>query len=325
MSKACHPFKPPANWKELFCAVRDLRRGGGAPVDTIGCDRLYDPVAPRSIQRYQILLSLMLSSQTRDQVTAAAMHRLRYQVEGGCTPQAIVKIQHEALAELLTPVSFYNNKARYIKEATSRILDEFHGEVPSELEDVLKLPGVGPKMAHLFMQAADGKVLGIGVDVHVHRIARRFRWTPESVRTPEDSRAALESWLPREHWSEINHLLVGFGQTICTPRNPKCNTCALNALCPNAFKENTTTSTSGAGGKKKQEKEETRPLGNHEPEHFGTAVTRRYRRCSRETEVSSTECKDVEDLMEPAKEEDSDVSQKRCVAQRHRSKRRRCA
>lgn len=205
-------------------------------MDTIGCDQLYDHGAKRSVQRYQILLSLMLSSQTRDQVTAAAMERLR---RVGCTQQNVAQMKQEELASLLTPVSFFNNKARFIIEATKTILDKHNGDVPSKMEELLELPGVGPKMAHLFVQAADGKTLGIGVDVHVHRIARRFHWTPPSVRTPEDSRVALESWLPKEHWREINHLLVGLGQTICTPRHPKCDSCSLSALCPSAFVEST--------------------------------------------------------------------------------------
>jgi endonuclease III len=229
-------FAPPRNWEVLYNAVKGMRQSGTAPVDTVGCDRLYDPHATRSHQRYQILLSLMLSSQTRDQVTAAAMDRLKA-VRGGCTPTTVNSMKEQKLAELLHPVSFYNNKAKYIKQTTSAIIERFDSEVPSDYDTLVSFPGLGPKMVHLFLQAADGVTLGIGVDIHVHRISQRFRWVPETVKSPEDTRKALESWLPREYWNQVNHLLVGHGQTICLPRGPRCGDCAAAPHCPNAFKE----------------------------------------------------------------------------------------
>lgn len=98
----------------------------------------------------------------------------------------------------------------------------------------MSLPGVGPKMAYLTMSAAWGRDEGIGVDVHVHRITNLWHWHKTS--TPEHSRVELESWLPREKWHEINHLLVGLGQTICLPIGRKCDECDLGKqkLCPSA-------------------------------------------------------------------------------------------
>lgn len=92
-------------------------------------------------------------------------------------------------------------------------------------------------MAHLFMAHALGKPEGIGVDVHVHRICNRLEWV--HTKTPEATRKALETWLPKEHWGVqgINWLLVGFGQTICRARNPLCHQCAVNDRCPAAFRE----------------------------------------------------------------------------------------
>lgn len=225
---------PPKGWRKLYDVVCSMRAAADAPVDSIGCDRLFDPKAPKSVQRYQILLSLMLSSQTRDQVTAAAMGRLK---EAGCTPQQVMKLSEAKLAALLVPVSFYNNKAKYIKETTRRIVEEHAAEVPSDYQTLTSFPGLGPKMVHLFLQAADGKVEGIGVDTHVHRIARRFKWVPPSAKSPEDTRKALEGWMPRELWDKVNHLLVGLGQTVCLPRHPKCDMCPAASVCPNAFVE----------------------------------------------------------------------------------------
>ena len=98
----------------------------------------------------------------------------------------------------------------------------------------MTLPGVGPKMAYLCMSAAWGLTEGIGVDVHVHRITNLWGW--HVTKGPEETRKALEAWLPRERWHEINHLLVGFGQTICLPVGRDCGTCRLSerGLCPSA-------------------------------------------------------------------------------------------
>mmetsp|Transcript_19627 Transcript_19627/g.31156 ORF Transcript_19627/g.31156 Transcript_19627/m.31156 type:complete len:120 (-) Transcript_19627:84-443(-) len=96
-----------------------------------------------------------------------------------------------------------------------------------------KLPGVGPKMAYLCMQTAWGRSVGIGVDVHVHRISNRLGWVNST--NPEQTRKALETWLPREHWAEINPMLVGLGQTICKARKPLCSKCNVKDLCPYAL------------------------------------------------------------------------------------------
>ncbi|EAN85193.1 putative endonuclease III [Trypanosoma cruzi] len=229
-----HAFKPPPNWEKLYVRVKELREGLEAPVDTLGCSKLFDKAALHETRRYHILLALMLSAQTKDHVTAAAMHAL---IRIGCTPEVIAKMPEKTLDEFISKVGFHNKKAKHIKEATDAILKRHQGRVPHSYEDLIALPGIGPKMAHLFLQEADGVVLGIGVDTHVHRISQRFLWVPSTVKTPEDTRKALESWLPRKYWGEINGLLVGLGQTICTPRLPRCSECPASDLCPNAFKE----------------------------------------------------------------------------------------
>lgn len=227
-------FSPPANWRQLYTRMASYRKDLVAPVDTIGCSSLVDRTAPMETQRFHILVALMLSSQTKDPVTAAAMHLL---MEAGLTPQSVAAMPPATLDGYICKVGFHNNKTKYIKEVAGILLRDFSGRVPREYEQVIALPGVGPKMAHLFFQAADGRVLGIGVDTHVHRISQRFKMVPPTVKSPEDTRKVLEAWLPKEHWADINHLMVGLGQTICTPLNPKCDSCELSDLCPNAFKE----------------------------------------------------------------------------------------
>lgn len=109
--------------------------------------------------------------------------------------------------------------------------DQYNDDIPNTVETLCKLPGVGPKMAHICMKVAWGEVTGIGVDTHVHRISNRLGWV-RNTKTPEGTRKELEEWLPQEIWSEVNHLLVGFGQQICQPVRPQCATCLNHELCP---------------------------------------------------------------------------------------------
>lgn len=119
---------------------------------------------------------------------------------------------------------------------------KYDGDIPSSLEELLLLPGIGPKMAHLVMNVAWNNVQGICVDTHVHRICNRLEWvsrqgTKQKTSSPEETRESLQLWLPKEEWVPINPLLVGFGQTICTPLRPRCGVCGVSDLCPSAFKE----------------------------------------------------------------------------------------
>lgn len=111
------------------------------------------------------------------------------------------------------------------------LVEEYKGDIPDSIEGLLKLPGVGKKMAHLCMKSAWNVTTGIGVDVHMHRIINRLNWVPKPTKTAEETRVALEDWLPFELWNEINHMLVGFGQTICASK-PKCDICKNTSICP---------------------------------------------------------------------------------------------
>ncbi|XP_070424883.1 endonuclease III-like protein 1 isoform X2 [Equus przewalskii] len=126
------------------------------------------------------------------------------------------------------------NKVKYIKQTSAILQQRYDGDIPASVAELVALPGVGPKMAHLAMAVAWGTVSGIAVDTHVHRIANRLRWTKKTTKSPEETRTALEEWLPRELWREINGLLVGFGQQTCLPVRPRCQACLNRALCPAA-------------------------------------------------------------------------------------------
>jgi endonuclease-3 len=144
--------------------------------------------------------------------------------------------QPKEVDEAIRQVGFHTRKAQYLLKTSEILVRDYGGDIPPTLDKILELPGVGPKMAHILMNVGWGTPVGIGVDTHVHRICNRLGWV-KNTRTPEQTRLQLESWLPRTYWGQINHLLVGFGQTICTPLNPHCDECPVNDLCPSAFRE----------------------------------------------------------------------------------------
>ncbi|XP_033829644.1 endonuclease III-like protein 1 [Periophthalmus magnuspinnatus] len=223
----------PAEWKKQLDHIREMRSGRDAPVDNMGAEKCYDHDALAEVKRFQVLVSLMLSSQTKDQVTAGAMGRLRAH---GCTVENILSTDDETLGKLIYPVGFWKTKVKYLKLTCAMLQKEFAGDIPNSVEDLVRLPGVGPKMAHLAMDIAWDQVSGIGVDTHVHRISNRLGWLKKMTKNPEETRKALEEWLPRELWSEINWLLVGFGQQVCLPVNPLCSVCLNQHNCPSAHK-----------------------------------------------------------------------------------------
>ncbi|XP_013143761.1 PREDICTED: endonuclease III-like protein 1 isoform X2 [Papilio polytes] len=223
----------PSNWRQFLDNLRMMRSKNDAPVDSMGCHMTMDENAPPKVIRYQTLISLMLSSQTKDQVTFAAMERLK---ERGLSVDNVLAMSDEELGKLIYPVGFWKTKVKYIKKTTQTLKDQYGGDIPNSVEKLCKLTGVGPKMAHICMKVAWDKVTGIGVDTHVHRISNRIGWVKKPTATPEDTRKSLESWLPFELWSEVNHLMVGFGQTICLPLGPSCDKCLNKDICPSSGK-----------------------------------------------------------------------------------------
>ncbi|CAH2037022.1 unnamed protein product, partial [Iphiclides podalirius] len=223
----------PPQWRMFLENLKMMRSNNDAPVDSMGCHMTMDENAPPQVIRYQTLISLMLSSQTKDQVTFAAMERLK---ERGLTVENVLALSDEELGKLIYPVGFWKIKVKYIKKTTETLKDQYNSDIPDSVEKLCKLTGVGPKMAHICMKVAWNKVTGIGVDTHVHRISNRNGWVKKTTAKPEDTRKALESWLPFDLWSEVNHLMVGFGQTICLPVGPTCDKCLNKNICPSSGK-----------------------------------------------------------------------------------------
>lgn len=174
---------------------------------------------------FQVLISTILSLRTKDYVTEKASERL---FKIAADPQGISILDNALIEKTIYPAGFYRVKARNIKRICFILNEEYGGKVPNDLEDLLKLPGVGRKTANLVLTLGFGKP-GICVDTHVHRISNRLGYV--KTKTPEQTESALMERLPEEYWIEYNDLLVTFGQNICTPLSPFCSRCNLSRYC----------------------------------------------------------------------------------------------
>lgn len=197
--------------------LRDEYRFWKTPAVTIvaQCDR----------SPFKVLVSCIISLRTKDEVTAQASMRL---FERAATPDAMRMLAVDEVAALIYPAGFYRNKALQIVEISKRLMDQYGGRVPDEIDELLKFKGVGRKTANLVVTLGFGKP-GICVDTHVHRICNR--WGYVSTTAPDGTEIALRKKLPFEYWIEINDLLVAFGQNHCHPVSPRCSTCRLEKMC----------------------------------------------------------------------------------------------
>ncbi len=174
---------------------------------------------------YKILISTMLSLRTKDSTTRDASMRL---FEKAGNPKDMLKLSEEEIAKLIYPVGFYRVKAKNILEVSKTIIDDYNGKVPDEIDELLKLRGVGRKVANLVVTEAFDKY-GICVDTHVHRISNRFGYV--STKKPEQTEFALRKKLPKKYWRVYNDTLVIYGQNLCKPINPLCNQCSVSKYC----------------------------------------------------------------------------------------------
>jgi len=171
---------------------------------------------------FKVLVAGILSTRTRDEQTVSVAERL---FERASNFSEIRKMRVEDLEQLLKGVGFYRNKARILKEI-AEILDG--KEIPSTMEELLKLPGVGRKVANIVLSEAFGEET-IAVDTHVHRISNRLGIV--STKTPEETENELKKKIPEKYWRRINKAFVGYGQTVCKPVNPLCHECRLALQC----------------------------------------------------------------------------------------------
>lgn len=206
-------WKAPPDWQEVYELVCELRQDRTSPCDHAGAEALVDATGPPHVRRFQALVALMLSSQTKDAVVGAAVQRLKD--DEVLTVQAVLDMDRSTLADgYLKSVGFRNNKARYLQETAAILLRDYGGDIPPTATLMMELPGVGPKMAYITENVAWNKQSGIGVDTHMHRLLPLLAWVRRNSKSPEQTRVDLQSWLPFEYWKDVNLLWVGFGQEI---------------------------------------------------------------------------------------------------------------
>jgi endonuclease III len=215
--------KATADKKDPAYVMRRLKKAI-APYEEPAVEKIAEAEAD---DPFQVLIATMLSAQTKDAVTAAASARL---FKVARTPQTVAKLSTKQIEKLIYPVSFYRNKAVHVKQACEQLLTRFGGRVPSTMEALLTLPGVGRKTANLVLILAHRSAENICVDTHVHRISNRLGWV--QTRTPDETEHALYKATHRKWWPVINLYLVTWGQNVCKPVYPLCQNCAIHDLCP---------------------------------------------------------------------------------------------
>lgn len=176
-------------------------------------------------QDWQLLTAIMLSAQSTDKQVEEVLPDLFE-----CFPEAedAAQASPEAIEEKIRSIGLYKSKAKNIKKCCTQLVEQYGGKVPADLDELVKLAGVGRKTATLFLADAYG-IPGVTVDTHVFRISHRLGWA--DGKDPVKTEQELMQVLPEEHWNRINFQLIYHGRSICTARTAKCGQCGLNALC----------------------------------------------------------------------------------------------
>ncbi len=184
-----------------------------------------DLIETQTKDPFKILVATMLSARTKDQTTAAAAQRLFRVVNA---PDDFDALSVAELEKLIFPVGFYHEKARNLKLWPAVLKNEFKGIIPSTVEELLTLPGVGRKTANLVVAVAFNKP-AVCVDVHVHRIFNRLGYL--TSKSPFETEMILRKHLPIDYWTTFNSYFVSFGQHTCFPINPRCDRCPVFRYC----------------------------------------------------------------------------------------------
>ncbi len=191
--------------------------GWDVPIVTLEAETSRDP--------FRVLISTVLSLRTKDETTAAASRRLFKLADN---PESMLKLSEKEIIEAIYPVGFYKTKAKNIHSICKDLINNYGSRVPDDIDELLKLRGVGRKTANLVVTLGYNKP-GICVDTHVHRISNRFGYI--KTKTPEETEFVLRDKLPKKYWIDYNSLLVAFGQHLCRPISPMCSVCPVSKFC----------------------------------------------------------------------------------------------
>jgi len=174
----------------------------------------------------ELLVSVMLSAQTTDVNVNRVTERL---FEKYHTPQDYLAVSPEELENDIRATGFFRQKAKSLRGTMAMLLEDYDGQVPTAMDELLRLPGVARKTANVVV-AERGQAEGIVVDTHVRRLSQRLGLTRQE--DPVKIERDLMRLVPREHWNVFPHLLIWHGRRVCIARTPRCEVCVLNDLCP---------------------------------------------------------------------------------------------
>ena len=175
---------------------------------------------------FQMVIAVMLSAQCTDERVNKTTPEL---FEKYGTPEKMAEIDIEELEKIIHPCGFYKNKAKNLKAAGQKIVNDFSGEVPRTMDELMSIPGVGRKSANVIMLEAFNMPQGIAVDTHCKRIANRLGLSSETE--PSKIEQDLLKLLPQKYYKDINHVFIWHGRSTCTSQSPKCNTCPVRSYC----------------------------------------------------------------------------------------------
>jgi endonuclease III len=198
---------------------------------TLRDNNLVRPTALKNLQiqehgdPFKILIGTILSARTRDEVTTTVIKALFSRFKN---PDELSRANLSDIKKRIKKIGFYNVKASRLKEVSQLIIKKYNGEVPSNLDDLLTLPGVGRKTANCVLVYGFKKA-AIPVDIHVHRISNRIGIV--NTKNPEETENVLQKSIDKKYWIRVNETFVTFGQNICLPIKPKCNVCQLTKMC----------------------------------------------------------------------------------------------
>ncbi len=178
-----------------------------------------------STDPFRVLISTILSQRTRDENTEVASNRLFSVYKNA---KELSKAKPKDLHELIKASGMYRQKSARIVEIAKTIHHEFNDKVPSNVQDLVLLPGVGRKTANIVLFVGFG-IPAMAVDTHVHRISNRIGWV--HTKKPDDTEKKLVEIIPEELWGPLNGSLVEFGKNICKPQKPLCEQCFVRYCC----------------------------------------------------------------------------------------------
>ncbi len=186
-------------------------------------------VVLRASTPLEMLVATILSAQCTDERVNAVTETLFRKYRA---PQDYLDVPEEELAADIKPTGFFNQKTRSIRGAARRIVDEYGGQVPATMEELVTLPGVARKTANIVLGNSFGTVVGIAVDTHVRRVSQRLAFTTNQ--DPGKIEEDLMALLPRERWFPFTYTLIDHGRAVCVARTPRCEICPVNDLCPSS-------------------------------------------------------------------------------------------